>query len=178
VVCSPAMCGGIKFIFQREEDGLEQTARVYFPQPKARIPIIHKGRKLFIRWGRREGENENQNVPMTGWARLDKLDSPYWQKFKPEPVLIPALEFSEKGKLPKSRWFPMPSGVYVMGLQLLQPDQPYVFVITNPAAYGLEAVHPRMPHLVREDFSPAAEEFKAALALDPVSQEPMQQKLF
>jgi|GEM_PF-6579049 len=51
------MCGGIKFIFERSEDGLEQTARVFISQPvKRKIPVIHKGKKWLIQWGRREGE--------------------------------------------------------------------------------------------------------------------------
>jgi hypothetical protein len=55
-------------------------------------------------------------MPITGWARLEKIENSYWQRFQPAKVLIPALTFCEKpAGFDKSLWYPP-----------MQPDTLYV----------------------------------------------------
>ena len=127
---------------------------------------------MLCQWGRRDKQEDPEyDVPITGWARVDKLESSFWKHYHPEEVLIPAFRFSEKGKLPKSRWFEMPDETYLMGLKIQRRDKNFIYVVTNPAIGELEKIHPRMPLVVNEDFSPAAFE---------IEEEPQitQQKLF
>lgn len=156
--CIPqTMCGGITYTYPNPETGQKETRRVYFPQPHAQVPVIDDGGAIHLcQWGRRnEQEDSEYDVPVTGWARSTKLDSGYWKRYNPDQVLIPAMRFSEKGKLPKSRWFDMPQDTYIMGLKILQRDKGFIYVVTNPAIGELEKIHPRMPLVVNADFSPA-----------------------
>ena len=113
------------------------------------------GTVFLYQWGRRDQqEDSDYDVPITGWARCDKLESAYWQHYHPEPVLIPALKFSEKGKLPKSRWFEMPEDTFLKGLKIQWKDKAFVYVVTHSALGELEKIHPRMPLLVNAQQEP------------------------
>lgn len=147
--------------------------KVYFPQPHAQIPVIgDSGEVMLYQWGRRDPEEDPAyDVPITGWARWTSLKSDYWQRHGPEKVLIPALRFSEKGKLTKSRWFDMPEDTFLMGLKIQRHDKNFIYVVTNPAIGELEKIHPRMPLVVKADFSLTDFEIE-------VLAEPTQQQLF
>jgi putative SOS response-associated peptidase YedK len=149
------MCGGMTY--PNPETHQVETRRVYFPQPHAQVPVIDDGGAIHLyQWGRRsEEEDPEYDVPVTGWARANKLDSGYWQRYGPSEVLLPALKFSEKGKLPKSKWFEMPEDTYIMGLKIERKDKNFIYIVTNPAIGELEKIHPRMPLIVNADFSPA-----------------------
>ena len=151
------MCGGMLYKYINPETQLLEERKVFFPQPRARTPIIGDGGTVILhQWGRRHKEEDIEyDVPITGWARADKLQSNYWKHYQPEQVLLPALRFSEKGKLPKSHWFEMPDNTYLMGLKIQRRDKNFIYVITNPAIGELEKIHPRMPLIVNADFSPA-----------------------
>ena len=168
------MCGGMIYKYKNKETKRLEEWRAFFPQPHVKIPVIDDGGTVMLcQWGRRNPQEDPEyDVPVTGWARADKLDSGFWKNYHPEEVLIPALEFSEKGKLPKSRWFEMPRETYLLGLKIQRKDKHFVYVVTNPAIGELEKIHPRMPLVVNADFSPAEFKIKDKEAV------PEQQKLF
>lgn len=169
------MCGGMNFLYKNPETRQLEARRVFFPQPHAQIPVLNADDDVeLLQWGRRQKEEDPEyGVPVTGWAKADKLKSDFWQRYNPEEVLIPAFRFSEKGKLPKSKWFDMPEGTFLMGLKIHKKDKSFIYVVTNPAIGALEAIHPRMPLVVNKDFSPADFEIQ-----DDDGPEPEQKKLF
>ena len=132
-----------------------EERRVFFPQPHAQVPVIgEEGDVSLVQWGKRgASEDPEFDVPVTGWARLDKLESSFWQQHKPATVLVPALRFSEKGKLPKSRWFDMPEETFLMGLKITKRDKGFVYIVTTQAV-GEHVIHPRMPIVVGADKRP------------------------
>ncbi len=65
----------------------------------------------------------------------------------------------------------MPSDTFLMGLKIQRKDKNFIYVVTNPAIGELENIHPRMPLVVKADFSPADFNIDEA-------NEPEQQKLF
>lgn len=168
-----SMCGGMTYKYPNKDTKRLEDRKVYFPQPHAQIPVIGDGCEVILyQWGRRSPEEDPAyDVPVTGWARWTSLKSDYWQRHGPEEVLIPATRFSEKGKLPKSRWFEMPEDTFLMGLKIQRKDKNFIYVVTNSAISELEKIHPRMPLVVNGDFS------LANFDIDEPT-EPEQQKLF
>jgi len=167
------MCGGMTYQYLSPETRQKEARRVFFPQSHAQVPVLNDGGEVLLyQWGKRsKDEDPEYEVPVTGWARADKLESEYWKHYHPQEVLIPAIRFSEKGKLPKSKWFDMPQDTYLMGLKIEKRDKNFIYIVTNPAIGELEKIHPRMPLVVKADFSPADFDIEEAA-------EPMQQQLF
>jgi len=56
-----------------------------------------------------------------------------------------------------------------MGLKIQLKDKDFIYVMTNPAIGEMEKIHPRMPLVVKANFSPSDFEFEPVLE---------QQKLF
>ena len=60
------MCGGIKYT-----DKQDKAWAVYFPSPKAALPVLKKDGEIeWIKWGKRK-EEADQFFINGGWARLD-----------------------------------------------------------------------------------------------------------
>ena len=87
------MCGGVRYTIKKE------TLRVYFPNPHAQLPILMKdGNISLLTWGRRK--EQEGNLPLGGWERLDSINAGKWEYVQPTPVKIAANAFMEK-----SHWF-------------------------------------------------------------------------
>lgn len=75
------MCGGIRYPIKKE------TLKVYFPNPYAQLPILMKdGNVSLLPWGRRK--EQEGNLPLGGWARLDSINAGKWEYVHPSPVKI------------------------------------------------------------------------------------------
>lgn len=62
------MCGGIKYTYLQNKQWT-----VYFPSPKAALPVLKKcGEVEWVKWGRRKEENV-PFFPNGDWARLDSI---------------------------------------------------------------------------------------------------------
>lgn len=165
------MCGGMKYRYTDPETG-EITARtVYFPRPQALIPIIDADGERLVQWGRRESDPDFHefDVPHNGWARIESLDKDYWQRYEPEKVLIPALEFCEKPEgFERSVWYPpMLPDTFLEGLKLNQRGKTFVYVVTHPPQHIFRDID-RVPVIVNADFEiqePLECAFEEALAL-------------
>lgn len=93
------------------------------------------------------------DVPVTGWARIEKIDADYWQRFEPAKVLIPALAFCEKpAGFDKSLWYPpMQPGTFLMGLKLERQGKGFVYLVTRPPERIFRNID-RMPVIVDKEF--------------------------
>ena len=85
------MCGGIKYT-----DNQNKPWTVYFPSPKAALPMIKNNCEVeWVTWGKRKEEYVHY-FPNGGWARLDSIKLGKWQRFHPTPALLPVNAFMEK----------------------------------------------------------------------------------
>ena len=83
------MCGGVYY----QHNG--QDIRVYFPNPKATLPVLTKKKEIeLLPWGRRK--EQKGHLPLGGWARLDSIYAGRWDKWFPVPVKLPIQQFMEK----------------------------------------------------------------------------------
>jgi len=136
------MCGGVKF----KHDNKELT--VYFPSPKAVLPVRWKSKHhTLIKWGR--WHEEEGVLPPGGWARHDSVLKGIWDKYFPKPVLITVDQFMEKDKAGKSHWYPVVAGSYIQGLIASDKDEQRVYVVTiTPTLEGQTNIHDRWPRIV------------------------------
>lgn len=103
------MCWAVYFNYGAE------TMRVYFPNPKAMLPVLKKdGSLALIPWGRRS--NQHGKLPITGWAKIESIYCRKWESFFPKPVKIPALSFMEKDLEDNPHWYDLQKGQYIQGL--------------------------------------------------------------
>jgi len=136
------MCGGVKF----QHEG--QILTVYFPNPKAVLPVALKqgGCELVI-WGRRK--QETGKLPPGGWARHDSIKAGKWDKYFPKPVRIDVQEFMEKDNNKKSHWYPLVPGNWIQGLVACDGEERRVYVVTiTPTLPEQLAVHHRWPRIM------------------------------
>ncbi len=92
------MCGGVYYTQQ------EQDVRVYFPNPKAMLPVRQKtGEIMLLPWGRRQ--EQAGKLPLGGWARLDSIYAGRWDKWFPKAVKLNIKSFMEKDIEGHSHWF-------------------------------------------------------------------------
>jgi len=134
------MCGGVLY----QIDG--QEFRTYFPNPKARLPILKRdGSVERIAWGRRR--EQTGRLPLGGWARHESILAGTWDKYNPRPIKIAVLAFMEKDHLGKSYWFEVTSGQYLQGLVVRDQHILRVYVVTIEPNFE-DAVHNRWPRLI------------------------------
>ncbi|MGI9276394.1 MAG: hypothetical protein ACR2PT_16315 [Endozoicomonas sp.] len=118
------MCGGVQF----NHDG--QTLKIFFPNPKARLPVLtRQGKNVLVPWGRRE--EQPGNTPQGGWARLESIQNGVWERFKPRPVKIIVDAFMEKDVNGSSHWFLLEDRQFIQGL--IATDGPFtrLYVVTE-----------------------------------------------
>lgn len=135
------MCAGVEC-----KDG-KRIVRVYFPSPKAALPVrLKSGGVTWLAWGRREGETAV--FPQGGWARLESIQAGKWEKYKPRPAVIAAQRFMEKDRQGVSRWFEIPATQMIQGLVASIGTETRLYVVTTQAPRELPDWHERWPRLV------------------------------
>ncbi len=77
------MCAGVEY---REPSGKDW--KVYFPSPKAALPINREDSVEWVKWGRRNASEDGKGFFVTGWARQQSIDEVKWDKFHPEFVSL------------------------------------------------------------------------------------------
>ncbi|MDG2229162.1 MAG: hypothetical protein P8L74_03470 [Gammaproteobacteria bacterium] len=131
------MCSGVSY----NHNG--NHMRVYFPNPKAKLPVIAKDNQTkLILWGRRKGQSGR--LPLGGWARLDSIHSGVWDRWFPKPVKIPVLSFMEKDHEGKSHWFDLIQGQWIQGLIAAENQEQRLYVVTIEPELEF-SVHDRWP---------------------------------
>lgn len=134
------MCGGVYYTFDGED------IRVYFPNPKAKLPVGMKGGStVLLPWGRRK--DQKGVLPLGGWARLDSIHAGRWDRWFPIPVKLHIKSFMEKDIIGSSQWFDLTKGKYIQGLVARDGHEQRIYVVTVDPGMT-EAVHERWPRIV------------------------------
>jgi putative SOS response-associated peptidase YedK len=137
------MCGGAKYI-----DPTGKEWKVYFPNPKAALPVVKEdGAIEWVKWGRRREEPAHGFV-QGGWARIDSILAGKWAKLNPKPVLLAVQSFMEKDDDRVSHWIDLPEGGAIQGLLAYMQEEVRLYVVTEdtPAEYAW--VHDRWPRII------------------------------
>ena len=134
------MCGGVYYTH------LNQDIRVYFPNPKAVLPVkTRSGAVELLPWGRRK--EQKGALPLGGWARLDYIYTGRWDRWFPVPVKLPIKQFMEKDLEGHTRWYDLTRGQWIQGLVARINYEPRVYVVTVEPELA-DAVHDRWPRLI------------------------------
>jgi hypothetical protein len=134
------MCGGVYYTMK------DQDTRVYFPNPKALLPVkTRAGGIKTLAWGRRH--EQSGALPLGGWARLDSIYAGRWDRWFPVPVKIPVKSFMEKDLEGHSHWFDLTRGQWIQGLVARYQHERRVYVVTIEPELP-EAVHDRWPRIM------------------------------
>ena len=134
------MCGGVYYTTQN------QDTRVYFPNPKALLPVKTRSNDIAtLAWGRRR--EQAGALPLGGWARLDSIYVGRWDRWFPVPVKIQVKSFMEKDLEGHSHWFDLTKGQWIQGLVARYRYERRVYVVTIEPEMA-EAVHDRWPRIM------------------------------
>ena len=136
------MCGGVRYTIKNE------TVRAYFPNPQAKLPILMRdGNISLMPWGRRK--EQEGNLPLGGWARLDSINSGKWEYVHPKPVKITVDGFMEKDHNKDSHWFNLEEGQFIQGLVAHYNDEQRIYVVTvEPDPLTKQMIHDRWPRII------------------------------
>ncbi|HHX6570234.1 TPA: hypothetical protein ACVGJZ_004089 [Pseudomonas aeruginosa] len=139
------MCGGVEVAGRYTESG--KPVRVYFPNPKAALPVLQAdGSVEWLPWGRRQ--EQEGHLPATGWARMDSISAGKWVRFHPQDVRIVAERFMEKDPSGVSHWFELGEGQAIVGLLVAAGEERRIYVVTSLPPAGCESIHGRWPVLL------------------------------
>jgi hypothetical protein len=134
------MCGGVYYRING------QDVRVYFPNPKAMLPVVTKSKDIeLLPWGRRK--EQAGRLPLGGWARLDSIYAGRWDRWFPVPVKLPISQFMEKDIEGNSHWFDITAGQFIQGLIARDQHEQRVYVVTITPEFD-DAVHERWPRIL------------------------------
>ena len=135
------MCGGVRYTIKNE------TLRLYFPNPQAKLPVLMRdGNISLLPWGRRK--DQEGNLPLGGWARLDSINASKWEYVRPTPVKIKVDAFMEKDHNKESCWFDMREGTYLQGLYAQLNDENRIYVVTVEPDEITKQIHDRWPRII------------------------------
>jgi hypothetical protein len=134
------MCGGVYYRING------QDVRVYFPNPKAMLPVVTRSKDIeLLPWGRRK--EQAGRLPLGGWARLDSIYAGRWDRWFPVPVKLPISQFMEKDIEGNSHWFDITAGQFIQGLIARDQHEQRVYVVTITPEFD-DAVHERWPRIL------------------------------
>jgi len=139
------MCGGVYYTIEG------QDVRVYFPNPKATLPVKMKDNSIaLLPWGRRK--QQGGALPLGGWARLDSIYAGRWDKWFPKPVKLSVKSFMEKDLEGQSHWFDLTKGQCIQGLIARDKHEQRLYVVTVTPELE-DAVHNRWPRIINTNTS-------------------------
>ncbi len=134
------MCGGVYYTCQG------QDIRVYFPNPKAMLPVRKRsGENELLPWGRRKVQSGK--LPLGGWARLDAIYAGRWDYWRPVPVKLMVKSFMEKDIENNSHWYDLVSGQWIQGLVARDGYERRIYVVTVEPEM-VDAIHNRWPRIM------------------------------
>lgn len=149
------MCGGVRFTYDpAQRTALSEyysdsqlagfaargTVESVFWQPRPLLPVAEADSIRVLPWGNRDTQSP---LPATGWIRNESLVAGKWDRWRPQPVVIPALQGVEK-----QVWFTINRGI--AGCLVYHNDVAHIYMLTldaDPAFHALTG-HDRMPALI------------------------------
>lgn len=137
------MCAGAKF----RDKQLQKDWTIYFPNPKAALPVFLAGGLIeWVKWGRRKEEQ----VPFVqgGWAKLDSIQEGKWDRYNPITVNLAVDSFMEKDAEKVSHWVEVPQGKVIQALIVKGNAEKRLYVVTEDTPAEYSWVHDRWPRLV------------------------------
>jgi hypothetical protein len=135
------MCAGVQYI---EPSGKER--KIYFPNPKAALPVAHPTGELeWVKWGRRK--EEQAPFVQGGWARIDSIEAGKWDRYSPQSVILAAQGFMEKDAHKVSHWIDIPSGLAIQALIVKTELDKRLYIVTEDTPPEYSWVHDRWPKL-------------------------------
>lgn len=137
------MCSGVKYT----ESTSGKEWKVYFPNPKAALPVFKSdGSVEWIKWGRRR--EEQAPFVQGGWARSDSIELGKWERYNPNKVQLAAHGFMEKDAEKLSHWIDIPEGKAIEALIVQHNDEKRVYVVTEDTPEEFSWVCDRWPRIV------------------------------
>lgn len=137
------MCGGASYL-----DGSGKLWKVYFPSPKAALPIKKSDGSIeWVKWGKRKEELAKGFI-QGGWARIDSIRQGKWESLNPKPAILAIQAFMEKDAERTSHWIDVSEGSAVQGLLATLNDETRLYVVTEDTPPEFSWVHDRWPRLV------------------------------
>lgn len=141
------MCGGTRYVDANGKDW-----KIYFPNPKAALPVRREaGGVEWIKWGRRKEEQNAIGFVPGGWARYDSILAGKWDRYKPERVELAVISFMEKDADRVSHWVDVPSDSAIEALIVKAKDESRLYVITEDTPPAYAWVHDRWPRLIQSN---------------------------
>lgn len=136
------MCIGVEYRIG------ERDVKVYFPNPRATLPVQRPGGEVgTVPWGRRK--EQLGSLPLGGWARRESIHAGTWDKYNKKPVRIFVGAFAEKDYAGKTLWYPVTPGYWIQGLLARIGDEERVYVVTIEPETDLEKeIHDRWPRVL------------------------------
>lgn len=118
----------------------------HFARPKALLPVrLHTGEIKLVTWGRRQ--QENSEMPLGGWARLNSIYDGKWGQYLPKPVRLPIYKFMKTDFEGRVHWYDVVKGQWLQGL-LAHVDNEYRVYIVTIVPELLDIGHDRWPRIL------------------------------
>ncbi|WP_235189756.1 hypothetical protein [Methylotenera sp. L2L1] len=131
----------------RYTESSDKEWKVYFPNPKAALPVVKSDGSIeWVKWGRRI--EEQAPFVQGGWARSDSIELGKWERYNPVIVQLAAHGFMEKDAEKVSHWIDVPKGKAIEALIVNNNDERRVYVVTEDTPEEYAWVHDRFPRLV------------------------------
>jgi hypothetical protein len=134
------MCSGVYYSHKGRE------VRVFFPHPKATLPVKTRGGDLLLLpWGRRQ--RQVGRLPLGGWARLETVYAGRWDRWFPRAVKLPVQGFMERDMEGRSHWYELTKGQWIQGLVARDNQEQRLYVVTVEPERE-DAMHERWPRIL------------------------------
>ncbi len=134
------MCGGVLYSHNGQE------ARVFFPNPKAVLPVrTRTGATTLLPWGRRQ--QQAGKLPLGGWARQESIYAGRWDRWFPVPVKLPIASFMETDIESHKHWYDLTQGQWIQGLVARDKHEQRLYVVTIEPELE-DAIHERWPKIM------------------------------
>lgn len=102
---------------------------VYFARPYAKLPVkLANNEVKLVTWGRRQ--QENSEMPLGGWARLEAIHHGKWGMYLPKPVCLPITKFMKTDYEGQIHWYEVVRGQQIQGLLAREQDEYRVYIVT------------------------------------------------
>ena len=139
------MCGGVQVSSRYTRD--QVAARIYFPNPKAQLPVLIGGAIEWLPWGRRR--EQAGHGPAGGWARAESVTEGKWVKYHPVEAVVVVERFMEKDEARASHWFERDGSgeLLIDALVIGTDDDRRVYIVTSAPPEAFAWVHDRWPML-------------------------------